>query len=172
MHAPAAPQPPFGRGRLSAGILPYRRNAEGKLEVLLLHPGGPFFAKKDAGVWTLGKGQVEQGETPFAAALREFQEETGFAPPPDEAGYRYLGEARYPTGKRVMVWARAMPQMDPAALRSNLVAVAVGGRTIEIPEIDRAAWYPLDRAREKVYPPLLPILERLETVVEREARAT
>jgi len=128
----------------------------------LLHPGGPFFAKEDRGVWTLGKGQVEEGETPFTAALREFREETGFAPPTDEKGYCFLGEARYPTGKRVMVWAREMPDLDPATLHSNQVAITLGGRGVEVPEIDRAAWYLLDTAREKIYPPLLPLLERLE----------
>lgn len=149
----------FGKGLFSAGILPYRKR-EGELEVFLVHPGGPFFAKKDEGVWTIPKGRVEKGEEPLAAALREFAEETGFAPPRPNR-LLFLGEAVYPTGKRVVVWAAEMPRLDPARLHSNLVHTTLRGKSASWPEVDRGEWFPLREARRKIFAPLGELLEGL-----------
>lgn len=153
----------YGKGLLSAGILPYRER-EGELEVFLVHPGGPFFAKKDEGVWNIPKGRVEQEEAPLAAALREFTEETGFAPPrPNHL--HFLGEAVYPTGKRVMVWATEMPRLNPARLRSNLVHTTLDGKLASWPEVDRAEWFPLREALRKIFAPLRKLLGDLPKLV-------
>jgi predicted NUDIX family NTP pyrophosphohydrolase len=144
----------------SAGILLHRSGPEG-VEVLLVHPGGPFWAKKDAGVWSIPKGEYEDGEDPFAAALREFEEETGTALPAHEAVE--LGSIRQKGGKEVTAWGLA-GDLDPASVRSNTFTMEWpprSGRQAEFPEIDRAAWFGADAAREKLVPAQVELLERL-----------
>src|SRR5687767_7238285 len=139
-------------GKRSAGILLYRLNA-GDFEVLLVHPGGPFWARKDAGAWSIPKGEHDAGDAdPRACAVREFEEETGTAP--DPAGLVPLGEVRQKGGKVVTAWA-AEGDLDAAAVRSNTFEMEWpprSGRRQEFPEIDRAGWFGADVAREKLIP--------------------
>lgn len=135
----------------SAGILLYRRSGR-NLEVMLVHPGGPFWAKKDDGAWSIPKGEFDDPESPLQAALREFKEELGANPPAGEP--LSLGSARQPSGKLVYAWALE-GDFDPAALRSNTFSLEWpprSGRQIEIPEVDRAAWYSLHDAERKILP--------------------
>jgi predicted NUDIX family NTP pyrophosphohydrolase len=144
----------------SAGILLHRRR-DGAHEVLLVHPGGPFWAKKDAGAWSIPKGEYENGEEPRAAALREFAEELG-APPPDGELVE-LGEVRQRGGKVVTAWALA-GDADADAVRSNTFTMEWpprSGTIGEFPEVDRAAWFSLDEARERILPGQAPLLDRL-----------
>jgi predicted NUDIX family NTP pyrophosphohydrolase len=146
--------------RRSAGILLHRRGAAG-VEVLLVHPGGPFWAKKDAGAWSIPKGEHEEGEDARACALREFEEETGSAPAPGELSD--LGTVRQKSGKVVQAWALA-GDLDPETLRSNTFEMEWpprSGRRLEFPEIDRAAWFGLAEAREKINPAQAAFLDRL-----------
>jgi predicted NUDIX family NTP pyrophosphohydrolase len=145
----------------SAGILLHRRRGD-RLEVLLVHPGGPFWARRDAGAWSLPKGEYAVDEDPFAAALREFSEELGVEPPggPPED----LGEVRQKAGKRVRAWAIA-GDLDAGTISSNTFELEWpprSGRTIEAPEVDRAEWFSLERAREKINPAQAELLDRLE----------
>jgi predicted NUDIX family NTP pyrophosphohydrolase len=130
-------------------------------EVLLVHPGGPFWAKKDAGAWSIPKGEyVEGAEDPLECARREFEEELG-SPAPDDL--TPLGEVRQKSGKRVTAWA-ASGDLDPAGVRSNTFTMEWpprSGRMQEFPEIDRAGWFPLDVAREKLNPAQAELLDRL-----------
>lgn len=143
----------------SAGLLLYRSGAEG-LEVLLVHPGGPFWRAKDDGAWTIPKGEIEEGEDELAAARREFGEETGWRP----AGAAHdLGSVRQAGGKRVRVWAVA-GDWDPAKLASNSFSVEWpprSGRLQEFPEADRAAWFSLAAARRKILKSQIAFLDRL-----------
>ncbi len=136
--------------RTSAGVLLYRRRG-GRLEVFLVHPGGPFFARKDEGVWSIPKGEVEPGEAPFDTARREFEEETGVRP----AGpFLELPPVRQRGGKLVYAWA-AEGDCDPASLRSDTVTLEWpprSGRTATFPEVDRAAFFDLEAARRKINP--------------------
>lgn len=150
----------------SAGLLLYRRGPNG-LQVLLGHPGGPYWARKDAGAWTLPKGAVEPGEAPLAAACREFIEETGGI-----AGGPFLplGEVRLRSGKRVQAWACA-GDFDPAALRSMLAEIAWpprSGRLLQVPELDRVAWCTPAQARALLQPALRPLVERLEAALAQD----
>ena len=148
----------------SAGILLHRSGPEG-VEVLLVHPGGPFWAKKDAGVWSIPKGEYEDGEDPFAAALREFEEETGTALPADEAVE--LGSIRQKGGKEVTAWGVA-GDLDPASVHSNTFTMQWpprSGRQAEFPEIDRAGWFGAEAAREKLVPAQVELLDRLLQLV-------
>jgi predicted NUDIX family NTP pyrophosphohydrolase len=129
-------------------------------QVLLVHPGGPFWAKKEAGAWSLPKGMIEPGEDTLAAALREFSEETG-APRPAPP-YEDLGEIVQKSGKRVRAFA-ARGDFDVAALRSNDVELEHpkgSGRTIRFPEVDRARWASLEDAKVLLLPAQLPLVER------------
>ena len=147
--------------RLSAGILLFRERERG-LEVLLGHPGGPFFAKKDEGSWTVLKGEAEQGEDPQAVARREFAEETGSQPP--DGTMLELGEIRQKGGKTVVAWALA-GDLDPATARSNTFEMEWpprSGRRRAFPEIDRVDWFDLEAARTKILPAQVPLLDRLE----------
>ncbi len=150
--------------RQSAGLILFRRR-DGALEVLLVHPGGPFWARKDAGAWSIPKGEYSGDEAAEAAARREFTEETGTPPP---AGPLLpLGAIVQRGGKRVTAFA-AEGDLDPAAIRSNTVVIPWpprSGRTLEVPEIDRGAWFGLAEAREKILPAQAPLLERLEAAV-------
>ena len=145
--------------KTSAGILLFRRRAPG-VEVLLAHPGGPFWAKKDAGVWSIPKGLVEEGEDLPVAAKREFFEETGAT---IEGPFLELGAHKQPGGKIVVAFAYE-GDFDPASLRSNLFAMEWpprSGKTAEFPEIDRAAWFGFEEAARKILPGQQPILAAL-----------
>lgn len=152
----------------SAGILLFRDPA-GRLEVLLVHPGGPFWAKKDAGAWTIPKGAIEEGEEPLAAARREFEEETGT---------RLVGEAlplsprRQPGGKLVLAWAMR-GDLDATAVTSTSFTMEWpprSGRQQEFPEVDRAGWFVLDEARVKILKGQAPFLDDLQRLLGRAAR--
>jgi predicted NUDIX family NTP pyrophosphohydrolase len=144
----------------SAGILLHRRLG-GRLEVLLVHPGGPFWAKRDDGVWSIPKGEYAPGEDPLAAARREFQEELGIAAPAGQA--EDLGEIRQRSGKRVHAFALE-GTLDAERITSNTCLIEWpprSGRSMEIPEVDRAAWFTVEEAREKIIPAQAELLERL-----------
>jgi predicted NUDIX family NTP pyrophosphohydrolase len=145
----------------SAGILLHRRTDDGAREVLLVHPGGPFWAKKDLGAWSIPKGEYEDGEDPRACALREFQEELG-APPPD-GELVDLGEVHQRGGKVVTAWALE-GDADPDAIRANTFTIEWpprSGKQREFPEVDRAGWFGLDEARERILAAQAPLLDRL-----------
>ncbi|PZT70052.1 DNA mismatch repair protein MutT [Streptomyces sp. SW4] len=147
--------------RRSAGLLLYRRTGQG-LEVLLGHMGGPFFARRDRGAWTVPKGEYEAGEPAWEAARREFQEELGVPPPAGDAAVP-LGEVRQSGGKVVTVWA-VEADLDPAAVDPGTFLMEWpprSGRTQEFPELDRVAWLPLDRAREVIVTAQAAFLDRL-----------
>ena len=155
---------PTPRARLSAGILLFRER-EGHLEVLLGHPGGPFFAKKDEGSWSVLKGEADPGEELPAVARREFAEETGQEPP--DGTMLELGEVRQRGGKTVLAWA-LVGDLDPAEARSNTFEMEWpprSGRTGEFPEIDRVGWFDLETARGKILPAQASFLDRLERAV-------
>jgi predicted NUDIX family NTP pyrophosphohydrolase len=145
--------------RHSAGILMYRWRA-GEPEVLLVHPGGPYWAKKDDGAWSLPKGEHEAGEDPLAAARREFEEETGLRPSGDFARLGAFAQSR---AKTVEVWA-VEGDFDPAQLRSNHFSMQwppKSGRMAEYPEVDRAGWFGREAAARKILKGQLPILAAL-----------
>jgi len=147
--------------RLSAGLLLHRRRS-GDVEVLLVHPGGPFWAKKDDGAWSIPKGEYEVGEDPLEVAVREFEEELGIAPPPVDAAVP-LGELRQPSGKRVSAWAlEGSVEFDEVHSNSFPMEWPPGsGRTQEFPEVDRAEWFDLDTARRKLLKGQVAFLDRL-----------
>jgi predicted NUDIX family NTP pyrophosphohydrolase len=143
----------------SAGLLMFRRK-DSEVEVFLVHPGGPFWAKKDAGAWMIPKGEYVDGELPLDAARREFQEETGF-----EASGEFidLGTVKQASGKLVRAWAFE-GDCDPQKLTSNFCEVEWpprSGRMIEIPEVDRGAWYPLTAAKSSILKSQQPFLDVL-----------
>jgi predicted NUDIX family NTP pyrophosphohydrolase len=155
----------LGVARRSAGILLHRRR--GELEVLLVHPGGPFWAKKDAGAWSIPKGEYEDGDDPLASALREFEEETGTRLEPDAPVE--LGTIVQRGGKRVSAWA-VEGDLDPGTLRSNTFEMQWPPRSgvwREFPEVDRAEWFDVARAREKLVPAQAELLDRLEERLRR-----
>lgn len=132
----------------SAGLLLFRE-VSGRLEVLLVHPGGPFWAKKDEGAWSIPKGEFEEDEHPLAAANREFEEETGFTPDGEKIPLEPL---RQPGGKLVYAWA-VKCDVDPAGLKSNTFSMEwppKSGRYQEFPEIDRAVWFTIEEASRKI----------------------
>ena len=150
--------------RRSAGILLYRRRGDG-VEVLLVHPGGPLWASRDAGAWSIPKGEYTEGEDPLAAALREFEEETGQRPP--EAKMVALGEVRQRGGKVVSAWATP-GDLDPAAVTSNTFSMEWpprSGRRREFPEVDRAGWFDPATAREKLLAAQAGLVDRLLTAL-------
>lgn len=145
----------------SAGLLLYRVRGD-RPEVFIGHMGGPFWAQKDEGAWSVFKGEYGVHEDPFAAARREFEEETG-SPPPDGPALA-LGEVRQPSGKRVVAWA-IEGEFDPAQLSSNTFEIEWpprSGRRAEFPEVDRAEWFDLATAREKVVRGQVPLIDALE----------
>src|SRR2546423_11725183 len=145
----------------SAGILMYRRR-DGRTEVLLVHPGGPFWAKKDAGAWSIPKGEYTDGKDPRTEALREFEEELG-SPAPDGAAILDLGEIKQRSGKVVTAFA-VEGDLDPSDVNSNTFEMEWpprSGRTAEFPEVDRADWFPVDVARSKLNPGQAELLDRL-----------
>ena len=144
----------------SAGILLYRI-AGGGPEVLLVHPGGPFWARKDAGSWSIPKGEYGDGEEPQACALREFEEETGVGLPPGEL--LELGSVKQKGGKVVTAWA-AEGDLDADSVRSNTFTMEWpprSGRTAEFPEIDRAGWFGVEEARAKLVAAQAELVDRL-----------
>lgn len=143
----------------SAGLLLYRR-AGADIEVLLAHPGGPYWAKKDEGAWSIPKGLCEAGEDALTAAKREFREETGFVV---EGAFIELGAFKQPSGKIVRAWA-VEQDLDPNALRSNPFPMEwppKSGRMQQFPEIDRAAWMRPPEARRKITKGQRAIIEAL-----------
>jgi predicted NUDIX family NTP pyrophosphohydrolase len=136
------------RAKKSAGLLLFRETAAG-LEVLLVHPGGPFWAKKDDGSWSIPKGEFGDGEEPLAAAKREFEEEMGVAPAGD---FIPLESLKQPSGKLVFAWA-LRSDFDPSRLKSNMFSMEWpprSGRQQEFPEVDKAAWFGVEAARRKI----------------------
>lgn len=147
------------RFRISAGIMLYRRTG-GRLEVFLAHPGGPFWAPRDAGAWTVPKGELEPHEDPLSAAQREFGEEIGFVP---EGTYIALGAVKQRGGKTVHAWA-VEHDADPQKVRCVTVDIEWpprSGKYIRIPEIDRAAWFDIATARAKINVAQAEFLDRL-----------
>jgi predicted NUDIX family NTP pyrophosphohydrolase len=147
---------------LSAGLLLYRTR-EGIREVLLAHPGGPFWARRDDGAWSIPKGEVDEGEDPYAAARREFAEELGAVPPDGDP--LPLGEVRLKSRKRVIAWALE-GDFEPDQLVSMTFEMEWpprSGRTATYPEVDRAAWFDLETARVKLNAGQVPLLDALES---------
>lgn len=146
----------------SAGILLFRRTG-GEAEFLLVHPGGPFWARKDAGAWSIPKGQIEEDEEPRACAIRELEEELGAAPRLEPEELIELGSIRQRAGKVVEAWA-AEADFDPAALASNTFSMEwppKSGAQKDFPEVDRAEWFDAATAREKILPAQAELLDRL-----------
>jgi predicted NUDIX family NTP pyrophosphohydrolase len=149
----------------SAGILMYRQGPQG-LALLLVHPGGPFWAKKDLGAWSIPKGEYDEGEDPRAVALREFEEETGARPAGE---LRPLGEVVQP-GRKVVSAFALEGDFDPATLTSNTFEIEWpprSGRKKTFPEVDRAAWFSPDQAREKILAGQRPFIDRLIEAIGR-----
>jgi predicted NUDIX family NTP pyrophosphohydrolase len=156
--------------KISAGLLMYRRRA-GHLEVLLAHPGGPFWTNKDEGAWTIPKGVLDPGEDdPFATAKREFEEELGAKPSATE--FIPLGEVRQKAGKTVIAWAFE-GDLDPSRIESNTFKAEWpprSGRWQDFPEVDRAEFFSIAEARTKINPAQGEFLSRLEALVSHPAR--
>jgi predicted NUDIX family NTP pyrophosphohydrolase len=154
-------------GARSAGLLPYRARA-GQLEVLIAHMGGPLWARREEGAWTIVKGEHDEREDPLAAARREFQEETGTPPPGGQA--LELGEVRQSGGKRVSAWA-VEAELDPTRMRSNTFELEWpprSGRVQEFPEVDRFEWNELPLARRRVVKAQAELLDRLERLLRAQ----
>jgi len=149
--------------KISAGVLVYRR-MNGEWQVLLVHPGGPFWARKDAGAWSIPKGECAPDEAPLSAARREFFEETGFTV---DGAFLPLGEIRQAGGKLVQAWA-VEADLDAGSIRSNTVKMEMprkSGRFVEFPEVDRAEWFTFEQAQIKLLNGQLPLLTRLEALL-------
>jgi predicted NUDIX family NTP pyrophosphohydrolase len=172
-------------GRRSAGILLFRRapgglgesarrsTSQSDLEVLLAHPGGPFFEAKDLGAWTIPKGEFGPGEEDLAVARREFEEETGHAAPDDKEPIP-LGEITQKGGKVVIAWALE-GDLDPATAASNTFALEWpprSGRFVDTPEIDRVEWFPTDVARQRIKETQVPLIDRLEAALAGPGRGS
>ena len=147
--------------KLSAGLLLYRFGSAGRPEVLIVHPGGPFWARKDDGSWSVPKGEYESDEHALSAARREFAEELGHAAP--TGGEIELGEVRQSGGKLVVAWA-IEGDLDASAIVSNTFHMEwppKSGKQAEFPEVDRAGWFTLEEARVKLLKSQLPLLDAL-----------
>jgi predicted NUDIX family NTP pyrophosphohydrolase len=160
--------------RHSAGIVLYRRAASrpGHIEVLLGHPGGPYWATKDEGAWGIPKGEIEPDEEPLAVARREFEEETGHPAP--VGGEIPLGEIRKKSGKVVTAWAVA-GDLDPATAHSNTFPMEWppnSGQFIDVPEFDRVAWFTSEEARTSMRGAEWPLVERLVEALETGEQTT
>jgi predicted NUDIX family NTP pyrophosphohydrolase len=150
----------------SAGLIMYRKQ-EGHLEVFLVHPGGPFWAKKDAGAWSIPKGEFEEGEDPLAAARREFHEETGFVA---QGNFLELGVVKQAGGKVVTAWAFE-GDCDSVDLVSNICEIEwppKSGRRLQFPEADRGYWFSVTEARERILKSQEPFLGKLSTVLQSQ----
>ncbi len=151
----------------SAGLLLYRLTADGP-EVLLVHPGGPFWARKDLGVWSVPKGEVEEGKDPVEVALSEFEEELGSPPPVSRAELVPLGMVQQKGGKIVTAWC-AEGDFDATEIRSNTFPLEWpprSGRIEEFPEVDRAAWFGLPEARLKLIAAQAELIDRLDALLD------
>ena len=153
----------------SAGLIMFRIK-DGELEVFLVHPGGPFWAKKDLGSWSIPKGEYTDGEDPLEVAKREFFEETGFVA---EGEFLELAPIRQPGGKRVRAWA-FQGECDAEAVTSNTFSMEwppKSGRQAEFPEVDRAAWFGVDLGREKILQGQVALIDQLVALVNQAAPA-
>ena len=151
--------------KISAGLLIYRTRV-GKLEFLLVHPGGPFWKNKDAGAWTIPKGEVKQGEDLLGTAKREVEEELGITP---TGSFIELAPVRQKGGKNIHAWA-VEGEFDPLRIKSNVFSMEWpprSGRLHEFPEIDRASWFDLETGRAKINPAQIPLLEELQKKTSR-----
>ena len=149
----------MSKKKTSAGILLYRRRGD-ELEVFLVHPGGPFWAKKDLGAWSLPKGELEEGEEPLAAAVREFTEETGFTV---DGEFRPLRSQQQSSGKTILAWA-VEGDCDPSQLRSGTFSMEWpprSGKHQQFPEVDRGAWFTIAEARRRIVPGQAPFLDEV-----------
>ncbi|MBI2043854.1 NUDIX domain-containing protein [Candidatus Pacearchaeota archaeon] len=144
--------------RVSAGLLMFR--IKDKLEVFLAHHGGPFWKDKDIGSWTIPKGEVEKGEELLETAKREFEEETGIVP---EGEFIFLGDVKQKSGKIVHAWA--FKKDWSGLLRLNYITVEISGNKMKIPEIDKAQYFTIEKAKEKINPAQKEFLERLEKLI-------
>lgn len=143
----------------SSGLLLYRKAAD--LEVLLVHPGGPFWARKDEGAWSIPKGECSEGEDPLVAAKREFEEEMGALPLAGD--FEPLEPVKQPSGKLVFAWT-VCSDFDTSKLKSNMFSMEwppKSGRQQEFPEVDRAAWFTISAARLKILKGQAPFLDQL-----------
>ena len=159
-------EPPLRLAKQSAGLLLYRAGASGQTEVLLVHPGGPFWAKKDLGAWSIPKGEHTEDEDPRLAAVREFVEELGIEPPAAELDDD-LGSVRQSGGKVVRCWGRR-GSIDVEHITSNTIEIPWpprSGKTLVIPEVDRAEWFVLDEARQRINQAQVAFLDRLVDVI-------
>jgi predicted NUDIX family NTP pyrophosphohydrolase len=150
----------------SAGLLMYRWRQD-QVEVFLVHPGGPYWAQRDRGVWTIPKGEYDDDEEPFAAAKREFFEETGFTA---DGEFFSLGEVRQKSGKMVTAWA-FHGDCDATQLQSNTCEIEwppKSGKRLQIPEIDRGRWFTMEDARQYIRPELGELLLRLISLTAHE----
>jgi|SRR5262252_3154325 len=149
----------------SAGLLLFRER-DGALQVLLVHPGGPFWANKDEHAWSIPKGEVQEGEDPYRAARREFEEETGAPAPAGEP--IALEPVKQSSGKRVVAWA-VCADFDPSKLESNSFSIEWppgSGRATSFPEVDRAAWFEIGAASSKIHKGQAPLLAQLKRALE------
>jgi predicted NUDIX family NTP pyrophosphohydrolase len=161
----SSPKRAPARPKLSAGILAYRRRDHG-LEVLLVHPGGPYWRNKDAGAWSIPKGEIEPSEEPEQAARREFSEELG--PAASIGALQALGEIRQRGGKRVIAFC-AEADFDTASLASNTFEIEWpprSGALKTFPEVDRAGWFGLEAARAKMLSGQVELIDRLEKLAK------
>ena len=146
--------------KLSAGILVYRKRKK-EIEIFLCHPGGPFYKSKDNGVWTIPKGEFDETEEAFVAAKREFEEETGQKV---SGNFTPMKPVRYKDGRKIVYAWAVEGDVDTANIRSNTFSLEwppKSGKYIETPEVDRAAWFTIEVARQKIVPSLFPLLEDL-----------
>jgi predicted NUDIX family NTP pyrophosphohydrolase len=149
--------------KTSAGLLLYKK-IQGVLRVFLVHPGGPFFAKKDEGAWSIPKGEIDEGEDTLAAARREFKEETGCRP---EGRFLPLSPVKQKNGKTVLSWA-IEGDCDAGTIRSNTFTLEWpprSGRMQEFPEVDRAGWFTINAAKGRINPAQAPLLDELSSKV-------
>jgi predicted NUDIX family NTP pyrophosphohydrolase len=147
----------------STGLLMFRERGE-QVEVFLVHPGGPFWAKKDEGAWSIPKGEYSPEEDPLEAAKREFKEETGLTA---EGDFKSLKPVVQPSGKEVTAWAFE-GDCDPAKCKSNTFSIEWpphSGKQQEFPEIDRAGWFTIEEAKKKILKGQIPLLEELEQIL-------
>jgi len=151
--------------KISCGLLMYRVRQD--LEVLLVHLGGPFWAKKDAGAWFIPKGEMEPGEDPLAAAQREFEEETGLRP---VGPFHGLGTIKHRSGKIVHAWA-FRGDCDPSTIKSNTFSLewpAKSGRFVQFPEVDRAQFFSVEEATARIHPAERELVKRLQRMRTEE----
>src|SRR5947207_1816644 len=151
--------------RISAGLLMYRIRSN-ELEFLLVHPGGPFWKNKDAGAWTIPKGEIERSEEALETAKREFKEELGLKP---SGSFIELAPVRQKGGKIIHAWAFE-GEIDPDRIRSNVFSMEWPprtGRLQEFPEVDRAAWFDLETAKSKINPAQIALLEEAQQKADR-----